>query len=481
MNAGEVYIKRVEELLDGIDKGEFSNVSAIPGRYTYGHLTALFYLADQLKDGKKLYEHLYDRIVECGKRNIQKKLASGQKIKIAFLAISAAEWAVENIYRMLSEDKRLECYVVVCPLLDRDREVRRKTEEQTYHFFRNNQYDVRRIYRSQQDGCAKWEEIGGLPDVVVHLTTWYQSLPEQFRIEKFPLHIVNCYVPYGMYVADSSDGNYVRQMVYNKEFVNLQWRVYTDSEKNLSGYAEYGLLHGKNVRYSGYPKMDYFQEDKKYTEDEIRNIWKIPDDISAKEMKKLIIAPHHSLEESMGLQFSTFIYNAFFWLYLAQKYRDRITFIFKPHPNLRLKSVWAHFFKSFDEYDAYIEVWESLPNARVSEEESYLDIFATSDGMIMDSGSFLGEYLYVNKPMLFLTRKEQAFNSLGKKLISAYDTAEGNDYIAIEQFVERVILQGDDAMEEKRSQIFKEELDYIGRNGCTASEFICRDIFKLFE
>ena len=44
-------------------------------------------------------------------------------------------------------------------------------------------------------------------------------------------------------------------------------------------------------------------------------------------------------------------------------------------------------------------MWNALPNAKVVEEESYLDIFATSDGMIMDSASFIGEYLYVNKPL----------------------------------------------------------------------------------
>ena len=110
-----------------------------------------------------------------------------------------------------------------------------------------------------------------------------------------------------------------------------------------------------------------------------------------------------------------------------------------------------------------------------------MDIFATSDGMIMDSASFLGEYLYVNKPLLFLTRKEQAFNSLGEKTLSCYYTAKGEDYIAIEQFVERVILQGEDMMEDIRTQVFAEELDYADTNGCSASEFIYKDIMKLFE
>ena len=80
----------------------------------------------------------------------------------------------------------------------------------------------------------------------------------------------------GWYVADSLSGVYAKTAVYNKEMVNLMWRVYADSEANVAGYARYGLLHAKNARYSGFAKMDFFFEKKEYTEEQIRNIWKIP-------------------------------------------------------------------------------------------------------------------------------------------------------------------------------------------------------------
>ena len=92
MNSQEMFINQVGELLDGVDRGDFSGVSDIPAQYTYGHLIALFHLAGQLQNGQELYERLYDRIVEFGKRKIQEKILCGQKIRVAFLAISAAEW-----------------------------------------------------------------------------------------------------------------------------------------------------------------------------------------------------------------------------------------------------------------------------------------------------------------------------------------------------------------------------------------------------
>ena len=481
MGKEEVYIKRVQELIEGIDRGDFSNFVRVPESYRYGHLSALINLSDCLKNSEKLYDRLYDRVMQYGKYHIHEKIKKQQKIKVAFLAISAAEWAAEKVYQRLLEDEQLECYVVVCPLLDREKESRIKIEEQSYQYFEKNGYDVRRVYDSEQDSCKGWDDIGGIADIVIHLTPYYQALPEQFQIEEFPLYVINCYIPYGMYVANSYHGTYIQYGVYDKTFVNMLWRVYADSELNLIGYRKYGTLHGKNVLYSGYVKMDYFQDTRNFSMEEISQIWKIPEDANSLEMKRLIIAPHHTVEENAIVQYSTFIKNAFFWLYLAQKYRNKVSFIFKPHPNLRDKTIQAHFFKSFEEYDAYLQMWNLLPNARVVEEESYLDIFATSDGMIMDSASFIAEYLYVNKPLLFLTREEQRFNSLGEKIMPCYYTAKGEDYIAIEQFIENVILQGEDTMEEERIQVFQEVLDYVTINGCTATECIYRDILGLFS
>jgi len=74
--------------------------------------------------------------------------------------------------------------------------------------------------------------------------------------------------------------------------------------------------------------------------------------------------------------------------------------------------------------------------------------------------------------------QRQAFNILGKKLVSGYYTARGEDFMAIEQFIERIILKGEDSMKDIRSRIFAEELDYAGHNGCSASAFICNDIVK---
>lgn len=479
MDVREQYVYLLNELMDGIERGEFSGEN-IPEKYIYGHLYAIFQLLDELKGGEKLYEQIYNLAVKCGTTEIRRKCAGGEKVKIAFLVISAAEWGLEKVYRMLEQDDRVECYVVISPLTDRDLESRRDTYLQTVDFFEKNGYEIRGGCNEEFNVPASWQEMGGMPDIVMHSTSWIQSMPAEYQVINFPLMTLNYYVPYGFYVADSQVSDYLENVVYNKEFVNMMTRIYADSERNLRGYQEYGLLHGKNVVYSGYAKMDYFYEERVWNETEIRKLWKIPDGIKSQDMKKVIIAPHHSIAENSTVKFSTFSKNVYFFLYLAQKYCNEVSFVFKPHPNLRLRAVTDKVFESYEAYDAYLAEWDSLPNAKVVQESGYLAYFDTSDGMILDSASFLAEYKYVHKPLLFLRTKRQAFNPLGQILLEGDYTANGEDYAEIEKFLQEVIIDGNDVFSDKRQRVFEDELDYMKQRECSASEYIYRDISGLF-
>ncbi|MCM1154684.1 MAG: CDP-glycerol glycerophosphotransferase family protein [Ruminococcus flavefaciens] len=479
MDQQERFVLLLKELLAGIDQGDFDNIDSIPEKYTYEHLLSLYVFADALDNGIRLYEQLYDIAMACGKKRIHEKIKNNEKIKVAFLAISAAEWSAGELYHMLAQNEAIECYLVTAPLIDRDEESRKDTYRQTCQYFEQNGYDIRGGYDDAADHIRTWDELGGRPDVVIHLTPWYGSIPKEFQITSLPLNCINCYVPYGIYVADSLDKSYAVNFIYNKEFVNMMWRVYADSKRNLEGYRKYERLHGKNVIFSGYIKMDQFYSLKEYSEEEIRKVWKIPEDKRQEDVKKVIIAPHHSFLGYGGIQYSTFAKNAWFLLYLAKKYRDKVSFIFKPHPNLRLRAVEAGVFSSYEEYDAYLEEWNRLSNAKVVQETSYLDIFATSDGMIMDSASFLAEYLYVDKPLLFLRGKGQAFNELGQVLLEGHYLKPGEDYWGIEKFLLDVILKGEDSRKGIRESIWEEELDYMKINKCKACEFIYQDICSL--
>lgn len=466
----------VEELFDGIDKGDFADVRNIPVKYTYKHLIALFYLSDYIDGGKEFYREIFRFAIECGKQKVRERLNNGQKIKVVFQAISAAEWPAKRLYEKLAELEFVDVCVLVCPLLNRSKENMEYTYRSTCLFFEEGGYRVKKAYDSETQRVISWEENGGVPDVIIHLTSWYNAVPKEYWLDNVPLSCLNCYLPYGIFVVDSPDGNYLKHFVYNKEFMNLMWRIYTDTEQSLRGFEQYQLLQGENVRYFGYSKMDYFYQLPLFSEKRIRDIWKISKDEDCACTKKVIIAPHHSIKSSAGLLFSTFAQNSYFWIYLVKKYEGRITFIYKPHPNLRARAVEAGLFENESEYDNYIELWNSLPNARVVEEEDYLDIFATSDGMIMDSCSFIAEYTYTQKPMLFLTRKGQAFSPLGARILEGYYQTPGMDYAEIERFLEEIILAERDELAEIRKKIWSEEMDYVNLYGKLANDNIFSDI-----
>ena len=472
-----MFQKQREELIGGIGRGEFNDPEQIPERYTYAHLLSVFEGADLLEGGRELYRQIYGIVTQCALSHL-KKVSGERKIRVTFLTFSAAEWQAESVYRKLAADNRFDVRIVVTVTQNRMPEARRQTFEETMRFFTAHGYPVVTGYDPATDISAGWTELGELPDIVFHLSSWYSSMPMGSSLVSLPLRCLNFYLPYCMFIPENPEHTYLRDAVYNIDFVNAMYRVYTDSRENLEGYRTEEVLGGSNVIYTGFPKMDrFFEERPPYAFSQLSSMWKQPP--AASVYKRVIIAPHHSIAPEHPLHFGTFHLNAQLLLQLAKDYGDRISFVLKPHPHTRATAVSEKVFESFDAYDAYLDEWSTLPNARVVTEDDYLELFATSDAMIMDSGSFIGEYLYVNKPLLFLTREGQAFGALGERLIAAHYKAPATDEAVIRNFLDRVVLGGEDEMENTRKQIFSECLNYPRHNGCLAGETIYDEVKRL--
>ncbi len=478
MNLQEKYALYVEDLFQGVDAGDFSG-GEIPAKYTFEYLAALFMYADQLDGGRAFYKQLYQYVTQKAIIKVQEKISRGEKIKITFLAISAAEWPANDLYWLLDKSDLFDVSVTISPLVDRNDDDRKRTYLQNKKFFVEQGYRVLDNYDVNTDRVSTFEEMNEIPDIVIHVSYWYQSWPECYRITQYPLDRLNFYISYGFATGNSATGSFTKNCEYNFDFFSMVTKVYANSTIDLREYRKYQLLEGENVEYSGYSKMDYFYDKKPYTDEEICKIWNMPNADSIKGKKRIIIAPHHSFLGYAGIKFSTFGWNVYFWQYLAEKYKDSIVFAFKPHPNLRYRAVEAKIFESSEEYDKYLERWNSLPNTTIIDENSYLDLFATSDAMLTDSISFIAEYLYVNQPMLYLTRKEQCYSELGEECMKAHSKAEGRDFFEIERFVQQVVLKEKDEQKEVRNKVFKDILDYQNDNGCLATPYIYRSIMSV--
>jgi CDP-glycerol glycerophosphotransferase (TagB/SpsB family) len=123
-----------------------------------------------------------------------------------------------------------------------------------------------------------------------------------------------------------------------------------------------------------------------------------------------------------------------------------------------------------------MQKWNELPNAQVYTGAYYQAIFATSDGMIHDSGSFIAEYQFVNKPMIFLTREGEIFNDLGNAILNVSYLVDGKNLDAIAAMIQKVFIDGNDYRVAERKEVFDKYLNYPKINGMLASEFIYKSI-----
>jgi CDP-glycerol glycerophosphotransferase (TagB/SpsB family) len=115
-------------------------------------------------------------------------------------------------------------------------------------------------------------------------------------------------------------------------------------------------------------------------------------------------------------------------LELAQAYKDRIQIAFKPHPSL-ITQLYQHPDWGKERADDYYARWQQMENTQL-ETGGYVDLFMTSDAMIHDSGSFVVEYLYANRPVMFVSINLQSIIFL--KLLNRFFSKNTKDTIGIQ-------------------------------------------------
>lgn len=387
--------------------------------------------------------------------------------KIMFLVKDSAEWSCEELYQKVIQILGLEVVILVAPFMTGTPEVIRDTYLQTLEWFKKRGYHTIEAYDLYQNRYLSWGEIG-IPDIMFHLNPHYTVFQECANICNIPLSVLNVYIPYGLMIYGNVEGQ------FNQLSHMLYWKIFCESRMHKEMAKKYAFLKDDNVEYSGYLKMDSFYNDK---EIDAEKIWKVPENVKFNKVKKIIYAPHWSVRDAYT-GFGNFdkIYNQIYQY--AKEHQDTTSWVFRPHPMLRAGVVSQGVFASTQEYDNYLKKWDSLPNAKVIEQGTYSDIFESSDTMVLDSVSFMGEYLYVHKPMLFLTRDRQTFNDFGRELVKVLYTCDGGDFAGIEKFIQDVVMDGKDEMRDEREQFFQQYLDYRQENGMLASDYIWQYIQK---
>ena len=394
------------------------------------------------------YNETIDKYFKLAAKNIRGK----KKIRVGFVSDDPSMWCGDKLYNLFAKNKRCDTTFFLCL-------------QKSFRGQQNMLDDFQRgIERFKERGInvvavTTDEQTVPAQDLLIMLRPYFHYLPKAFELASIGAQTLMTYIPYGF---NTSVWN-----VFDTPIHRFGWKLFFESREHIQNINKFCREGAPRCLYSGYTKLDDFYDDK----DKLTFDWKM----TRPDAKKIIWAPHWSI--SSGIFYATFQWN-FKFMYEFAKAHPEISWVVKPHPMLFASAVGHGVFPNEETFNQYIKAWDNLPNAKVFTGPYYQGLFATSDGMIMDCGSWISEYQYTHKPMIFLTRDTQQFNYLGDELMKVLYRVDGRNLPAIAALMQKIFIDGKDDLFDARMKFFDKHLDYVKANGMTASNFIFKTVAK---
>ena len=423
---------------------------------------------------KEFPDHIWLRLYRCRITKLVAQMRSKKKIRVLFVLHCLDKWKTEGLYNLMLKHERFEPVIgLAMPLQDYPTEAVRK-------FTKLKDYVVSKGY-DYQELCQKDDLDRIAPDSSCYIEpdNGVVNRGLEYRNARNSLF---CFSTYGIHTV-----NY--DWAYSTIFYKFLWQDYYESDLAAKHAIKGCPSRKNNIKITGTPFADQLL---KPAETDPWRIIKIDTAVNNStnntnykapspcgegwgggELRpsRIIYAPHYSIvdpHDENALYIGTFLEHGEFILKLAEKYADKTQWAFKPHPCLfrELSKQWGEK-RAQDYYDR----WAGLDNAQF-EEGQYLDLFKHSDAMIHDCSAFNCEYLYMEKPVLYLDNGHSfPQNYLGKAGLEQHYHASTTEQI--EQFVQNIIA-GSDPMQAQRHAFTKENL--LPPNGRTAAENIINAI-----
>lgn len=385
-------------------------------------------------------------------RKALNKLKNKETINVCFFLIHESVWKYEGLYQLLKEDKRFNPVVLVCPYVMYGEDVMLNDMENAYNSFKHRGYNVLKALKDDNTWVDVKNELK--PDIIF-FTNPHNLTKPQYYIYNFQEYLT-CYVPYNF------GNSHLLDMFHNQEFHNLIWKLFAESKIHKEYSVNVARNKGINVEVTGFPGTDKFLKITSGLDSDTN--WKY------KHTKKIIWAPHHTIDEDKSfISFSSFLIYYQFMFDLLDEFKDRVEIVFKPHPLLKVKLYenpdWGK-----QRTDEYYDSWNNHKYGGLNEGD-YIDLFLTSDAMIHDSGSFLIEYLYTEKPVIRTDRDESIISRLNTFGKMAYDVHYiANNKNEIIKYINDILFLEKDFKNEKRLEFKNTYL--LPPNNLLASENI---------
>lgn len=383
------------------------------------------------------------------------RIKGDRKIRVVFLgyALGASCDVFSGLYKLFAKDDRFEPYVVIVPNNYGTKNIMISLQHEAGKYLEGMQIPFISGYNEADDTFVDVEKM--LDPDIVFMTHHYEWFPKVFQIRNFRNKIVYI-TPYSYLLAEN-----ISNTSNTKSYRNAH-KCFMPSELTATLFRKTSLVYNGNYA----PFLGYLKSDPLIYAKSEEDVWPIKDP----RVKRIIWAPHH-----LDAPLSNFLEYHELFLKLAEN-DTNIQIAFRPHPGLK-GSLKRMLHWSDERIADYWQRWADLPNAFVSEGK-FVPLFQYSDAMILDSISFLAEYMLTGKPALAHRphAKDFPFNAFGQELRSHLYHAESWEDTLV--FIDNVVIKGNDEKREERLNYVKSNL--YPPNGRTAAEntylYVCKDI-----
>lgn len=352
---------------------------------------------------------------------------------VVFIMSCLAMWRLEELFCLLVGDPRFNVNLIVYPFQTFDEDQRKTTLKELRDFCHAKGLAFFDKTTFESDIISYLN-----PDIIFYPQLYHNIYNNELDCEK-NLDRLIAYVPYGLPTVAG-------EWMYNSRFMNIVWKLFFPTTLHLEYAKSHSFNHARNMEVVGDPHAAEFIKLNHYYP------WKKQD----RNKKKVIWAPHFSINEEGYLHRTSFLllYEVL-WI-IAKDFKNEIQFVFKPHPRL-LSELYLHPEWGKERADAYYSMWQNGENTQL-ETGQYIDLFCTSDALIHDCGSFTAEYHYTAKPVLFLSTDFQSIyaglDTFGTLCLDLHYQA--HEESEIRGFLREVVLGGNDPLKHDR-EVFRKK------------------------
>ena len=380
-------------------------------------------------------------------KRVLKRIKRHNHAKIGFIASSMGMWKYNHLYKLLNDDSRFEVIALIMPFGGYAEEAKEKEIQQLSAHFEINNIDYK-IVKSPSDFLQIKKEKG--IDLLFYPQPYFGMYGLGCNWHDNTDCLI-CYVPYYLGLSEW-------WWTCDLPFHNVCWKQFMPTEIHKREIAKVARNKGNNILVVGDLRKDDFRTPSH------SDPWRKIND--GNERKRLIWAPHFQLSKDAVFSRPAFEWTSDVMLHLAKKYRNKLQIAFKPHPRLR-SELYKNPEWGKEKTDNYYKEWETMSNTQI-EQGDYTDLFIHSDALIHNCGSFTGEYLYVDKPVAFTSKNIdevlESMHEFGMKCMEAHTIVSNEQQI--EDFVEKVVLEGEDPLKDIRKKMIK---DFMNPNGTKPS------------